>query len=94
MASGLPAIVSDRGGPATIVEDGKNGFICPAGDAAAFATRIGYLRDNPTRRLSMSADARHYAEGQSWSGIMRILECHYQEAQALHARKRRQRLRP
>jgi len=93
MASGLPAIVSDRGGPATFVEDNCSGFICPVDDAAAFATRVRYLRDNPAIRLRQSLEARLYAERQPWSGVMRSLEHYYREALILHRRKQRQRSR-
>jgi glycosyltransferase involved in cell wall biosynthesis len=60
MKTGLAPIVSDiSGGIREIVTNGNNGFLCPLGDAAAFAATIGKL--NADRGLleavcSMAAD--------------------------------------
>lgn len=40
MASGLPVVVTDCGGPAEIVENGKNGIIVPVADSQALANAI------------------------------------------------------
>ncbi len=40
MASGVPVVASDLGATREIVTDGVDGFLAPAGDAAALATRI------------------------------------------------------
>src|SRR5258708_39002565 len=86
LASGLPAIVTDHGGPATIVKDGQTGFICAVDDAAAFADRVRSLRDNPERRTLMAHEARQAAEQRPWLAIMWQLEGYYAEATGLHAR--------
>jgi UDP-glucose:tetrahydrobiopterin glucosyltransferase len=41
LACGTPVIAYDRGGPAEIVEDGKSGFLTPAGDTRAMAAAVG-----------------------------------------------------
>jgi UDP-glucose:tetrahydrobiopterin glucosyltransferase len=41
LACGTPVIAYDRGGPAEIVEHGKNGFLTPAGDTRAMAAAVG-----------------------------------------------------
>lgn len=89
MASGLPVIVTRRGGPASFVAEGESGFLCPVDDAAAFAERIRCLRDDPARRAQMSAAARRYAEGLPWMDIMRQLEGYYGEAARLRLRAAR-----
>ncbi len=91
MASGLPVIVTDRGGPQTLVTDGQNGFICPVDDGAAFVDRVRRLRDDPARRAMMSQAARAYAEQRPWITIMRQLESYYDEALRLQHRLHRRR---
>jgi glycosyltransferase involved in cell wall biosynthesis len=92
MASGLPVIVTDRGGPQTLVTDGRNGYICPVDDAAAFAERVRRLRDDPVLRECMSREARQAAEDRPWLTIMQQLEVYY--AEALRLERRRTRIRP
>ncbi len=91
LASGLPAIVTDRGGPATIVKNGQTGFICAVDDSAAFADRVRTLRNNPELRAQMAHQARQAAEQRPWLSIMRQLEGYYAEATALHTRLMRTR---
>ncbi len=86
MASGLPVIVTDRGGPQTMVTEGHNGFICPVDDGTAFLDRVRHLRDDPARRQQMIQAARAYAEQRPWIAIMQQLEGYYQEAWQMHQR--------
>ena len=64
-ASGLPVVVSDRGGPCENMINGDSGLVCPGGDVASFAAAIQELSD-PNRRASFSAAALRYAERRSW----------------------------
>ena len=89
MASGLPVIVTDRGGPQTLVAEGHNGYVCPVDDAAAFAERVRRLRDDPALRQCMSREARHSAEDRPWLAIMQQLEGYYRESLRLHERRAR-----
>jgi glycosyltransferase involved in cell wall biosynthesis len=60
MASGLPAIVSDRVGSANdLVVDGETGFVFPYGDTAALAAHIVLLTDHGEARRTMGRAARH-----------------------------------
>ncbi len=86
MASGLPVIVTDRGGPATLVSDGDSGFICPVDDAAAFNANVRLLRDDAAQRAKMAVAARRYAEARPWMDIMHALEAHYGHTIALYER--------
>lgn len=54
---GLPVIGSDKGGIPELVEDGKNGRLVPAGDAAAWEAALGEVLKNP----ALLAPWRHYA---------------------------------
>jgi glycosyltransferase involved in cell wall biosynthesis len=40
LAAGLPAVVSDRVGAAELIDEGKTGWVLPAGDAGALAERM------------------------------------------------------
>ena len=40
LASGVPALVSDRSGAADLIAEGRNGWVVPAGDAGALAARM------------------------------------------------------
>jgi phosphatidylinositol alpha 1,6-mannosyltransferase len=86
MASGLPVIVTNRGGPQTLVEDGISGYVCPVDDAAAFADRVRRLCSDPSLQQRMGQAARRSAEHRPWIGIMRQLEQYYAEAVNLHRR--------
>jgi glycosyltransferase involved in cell wall biosynthesis/predicted metal-dependent phosphoesterase TrpH len=57
-ASGLAAIVLDRGASAELVEDGDTGLVVPADDPGALAAAIGLLADDPGLRADMAARAR------------------------------------
>ena len=76
-ASGLPVIVSDKGGPRENVVDGQTGFICRADDAEAFLTRILDLAERDGPRGKMGARARKLAETMSWETMAaRFYEMH------------------
>ena len=68
-ASGLPVVVSDRGGPCENLLRDESGFVCRSGDVIAFATAIQQLSD-PSRRATFSEAARRYAEGRSWEASL------------------------
>lgn len=75
MASGLPTVVADRGGPPDLVEPGRTGWIARANDVDDLADRLeGLLRD-PGARERMGAAAREAALDRDWSAINgRLLE--------------------
>jgi glycosyltransferase involved in cell wall biosynthesis len=89
MASALPVIVTSRGGPQTMVTDGKNGYIVPVDDGAAFVEKARMLRDAPLLRAEMRQAARSYADTRPWLQIMQELEGYYTEAVHLNRRFRR-----
>jgi glycosyltransferase involved in cell wall biosynthesis len=60
MATGLPAIVSDRVGSAhDLVVDGETGFVFTYGDTAALAACMAHLADAKEVRLAMGRSAQH-----------------------------------
>jgi glycosyltransferase involved in cell wall biosynthesis len=67
MASGLPAVVTDCGGPKSIVSAGETGFI--ASDVRGFCSAVLSLMKNPNLRNQMSLNARSQACATSWDSI-------------------------
>jgi glycosyltransferase involved in cell wall biosynthesis len=67
MASGVPAVVMDSGGPRFIVCDGASGFIAP--DESTFADRVVALARDGGLRRGLAVQARRQMEGQSWDRV-------------------------
>jgi glycosyltransferase involved in cell wall biosynthesis len=66
LASGVPAIVTPDGGPATIVQDAVTGRIVPD---AGFAPAIAELIEDRELHARMRSAARAYALTQSWDSV-------------------------
>ncbi len=65
-ASGLPAIVSDQGGPRELVMDGKTGFVTPAKNSDAMLTAMRRLVTDTKLRQQMSQAARQRMSERAW----------------------------
>lgn len=73
LASGVPAVVTDKGGPKFIVEHGVTGFV--ASSKADFFERTAELLGDPHRLKKMKIAARHAAIGRTWVSIFdRVFE--------------------
>ncbi len=57
-ASGLPCIVSDVGGNAEIIEDGKNGFVINGFEYEKYAEKMLYFLDNKNQIAVMGGYAK------------------------------------
>jgi glycosyltransferase involved in cell wall biosynthesis len=55
LAAGLPVVATSVGGIPELIEDGKNGYLVPARDVEALASRIRTLLCNPELRACMGA---------------------------------------
>lgn len=66
MASGLPAVVSDVGGPCELVHEGETGFVTPALDVPAFSQAVVRLVRDPDLRERMSRNAHRRVQERSW----------------------------
>lgn len=62
MASGLPVISTDCGGPSTAVLQGETGLLTPVGDVYAFADAMRALLENKELSLQMGAVGRRRIE--------------------------------
>ncbi|RKZ03523.1 hypothetical protein DRQ25_17710 [Candidatus Fermentibacteria bacterium] len=65
-ASGLPAVVSDRGGPQEIIETGKTGLVFKSNDPQSLADTILKIAMNKELSDSMSKNARIMAIDRTW----------------------------
>lgn len=55
---GLPAVAMDcKCGPRDVITDGSDGFVTPAGDTAAFASRLSQLMADDVLRARMAQNA-------------------------------------
>lgn len=69
-ASGLPVLVSDRGGPREQLQPDVTGFVCAFGDVDAFGSRLALLLRDAARRRSMGTAARRFALGRHWMAAL------------------------
>lgn len=77
ICSGVPAIVSDKGGPKFIIGDGKSGFVATQhDDYAKFSLR---LYDDRKLLNKMKAAAREKALRHSWDSIFDDVYSKYKE---------------
>jgi glycosyltransferase involved in cell wall biosynthesis len=66
-ASGVPSIVTEKGGPKFLVGEGETGFV--AADLDMFAQRIIELMDDAEQLSRMKGSARDFALKRSWDSV-------------------------
>ncbi len=77
LASGLPAVVADKGGVRDTVIPGRTGIRVPAGDADALARACASLLRDESERRRLSSGARAEALARSWEAILdHVLEAY------------------
>jgi glycosyltransferase involved in cell wall biosynthesis len=62
MASGVPVIATNRGGPANIIRSALHGVLVPPRDPGALARAIRALGEDDERRQLISRNAREFVE--------------------------------
>jgi glycosyltransferase involved in cell wall biosynthesis len=70
MASGIPVVVPDKGGPLDHVRDGGNGLLYSAEDSEALVEQVARLIEDRTLAQRLGAAGRAYAEMQRWEGVL------------------------
>jgi phosphatidylinositol alpha 1,6-mannosyltransferase len=73
LASGVPAVVVDRGGPQDLIDDGVTGSIARSNDVQDIAEKVAALLTHRHVRERMAEAARSSAEGREWRVINRRL---------------------
>jgi phosphatidylinositol alpha 1,6-mannosyltransferase len=75
----VPSVVVDRGGPQTVIEPGRSGFVARAHDSAHMADHIELLIRDPERRAAMSRAGRQRALSRSWNAVNASIINSYRE---------------
>jgi glycosyltransferase involved in cell wall biosynthesis len=70
-AAGLPCVVSNRGGPCELVEDGVDGFVTRALDVGDFARVLRLLCEDTDLRTKMGQEAKNRVRDRTWSNAFR-----------------------
>lgn len=78
MASGVPCVVTDKGGPASIVTHGRDGFVAPIGPE--FCAAVVELARDAVLRGRMGAEARATALRASWDAVFDEVYTAYRHA--------------
>ncbi len=78
MASGVPALVTNQGGPKFIVKHGETGFIAKNFDE--FVKYSIELIDNPKKLAEMKKLSREFALSRSWDSVFETVYQAYNEA--------------
>lgn len=84
MASGVPVIAPEQGGPVDVVDRGA-GFLFPPGDGEALTAYVRMLVGDARLRAEIGARARRAVEGRSWHAVNETLLQHYREVIAERA---------
>lgn len=69
LSCGRPVVATSAGGPAYIIEDGKNGLLTPPDDPAALANRLEGLLEDEALSAHMAVAARQRAQQFAWPTI-------------------------
>ena len=83
MATGVPVIAYDRGGPAEIVVDGLTGFVVPADDVSAMVSAIDHIDEIDRGQCRQVVEERYSAAAfaarvEEW--MVGVLAAHFQQA--------------
>jgi glycosyltransferase involved in cell wall biosynthesis len=79
-ASGLPVIVSDKGGPRENMVAGVTGWVCPRSDPRDWATLVGDVLRAPASKEQMGQAAREYALSRGWDHALSSVYQAYRDA--------------
>ncbi|KAM0519437.1 hypothetical protein ACHAPE_003611 [Trichoderma viride] len=69
MASGVPVVARDEGGPSDIVDHGDTGYLVPPDDLDGFVAKAVKLAEDHQLRLTMAKQARAAACEATWDKI-------------------------
>jgi len=76
LASGVPAVVTDSGGPRFIVREGETGYV--ARSLREFVARIQEIAEQPGRLGMFRASARTFAMSASWDRVFEAVYAGYE----------------
>lgn len=70
MASGIPVIAANEGGPKNIIEEGVNGYLIEPKKEHKFNEKINNLIDDPALYSELKNNALNYAKELNWDNIV------------------------
>jgi len=86
-ASGLPVVVTDRGGPCENMIPGQTGLVVPADGTEGLSAALKGLTDDPGRIRAMGAAARKYVEARSFeAAFLSTWQMYHQELPSTFAK--------
>jgi glycosyltransferase involved in cell wall biosynthesis len=68
LASGTPVLVTSKGGPKYLVQDGVTGFV--AADSKDFIAKAKFVLSSPKLHRSLREAAHSWAQGRSWLKVL------------------------
>jgi phosphatidylinositol alpha 1,6-mannosyltransferase len=77
MASGLPVVAPNAGGPVDLVRHERTGYLVRPFEPAGFTAAVRELAADPAKRTAFGAAGRQAIEGRSWSAVGDELIGHY-----------------
>ncbi len=87
MASGVPALVTNLGGPKFIVRHGETGFI--AENSQEFVSYASELMDNPEKLSQMKQASLEFARSRSWDSVFEdVYKAYAETKEFLDAKKK------
>ncbi|CAG7944325.1 unnamed protein product [Penicillium salamii] len=69
MASGVPVIARDQGGPSDVIQHGLTGYLVPPRDLERFVRLIREVTGDRTLLAELAGAARRYADDTTWEKI-------------------------
>ena len=78
LASGVPTIAVNQGGPTELVDHGKSGFLIETSNQVELIGAINKILD-PLNHANFATHARVSVQHRSWNSVMRQLFEHYDE---------------
>ncbi|OAP64602.1 hypothetical protein AYL99_00574 [Fonsecaea erecta] len=91
MASGLPVIARDEGGPSDIVQDQGTGYLVPPHDLEQYISLVKRLSADKNLRTNMAVAARRYTCDVTWEKINRRVAWHMTDGLQQHLRRKHRR---
>lgn len=83
LASGVPVVAPDAGGPRDLVRNGENGLLFTPGDGGALFACLDELVTNPVLRARMGRAAHAGTRDRSWGRVCDLLLSYWSELGAL-----------
>ena len=79
MASGLPVVAPNLGGPVDLVRHGRTGYLVPPFRAEGFTEAVRDLAADPEKRAMFGVAGRAAIAGRTWSAVGDELIGHYRD---------------